>query len=70
MANKMTFKATAYNRYSIYKPQCVVVIATEIEADTLHEALNKIEQLANQWNKDSQTNQINIIECGGFVRNV
>lgn len=62
------FKVSAWNQYQV-SGNGKKVIAHEVDAKNVTEALNRAEFLARQWNKRNNKDwQVNILTCGGFVR--
>lgn len=67
------FKTIAWNQISIIDGNEVgkMVISTEIEAANVTEAIDKMQAMASEWNKEiSEDMQVNFITCKGFIRSI
>lgn len=66
------FKTIAWNQISIIDGNEVgkMVISTEIEAANVTEAMDQMQVMASDWNKEADKDmQVNFITCKGFIRN-
>ena len=66
------FKTVAWNEISIIDGNEMgkMVISVEVEAANVTEAIDKMQVMANNWNKEADKDmQVNFITCKGFIRN-
>ena len=67
------FKTIAWNKISIIDGNEVgkMVISTQIEAANITEAIDKMQVMASEWNKEiGEDMQVNFITCRGFIRSI
>ncbi len=67
------FKTIAWNKISIIDGSEVgkMVISTEIEAANVTQAIDKMQVMASEWNKEiGEDMQVNFITCMGFIRSI
>ena len=66
------FRAVAWNKISIIDGNEVgkMVISVEVEAANVTEAMDKMQVMASDWNREADEKmQVNFITCKGFIRN-
>jgi hypothetical protein len=67
-----TYHVSNWNEYSTKPENSRLVIKIEIQAWSEKDALHKAAKLAADWNREETrpNMKINMMTCGGFVRNV
>ena len=66
-------KTIAWNKISIIDGNEVgkMVISTEIETTDITQAIDKMQVMASEWNKEiGEDMQVNFITCRGFIRSI